>query len=62
MIQIIETEKVSFEIPKHYLGKIMDIMQSGALDLKGEKAVLHFDKDNILRIVELPPRKVHYSS
>lgn len=52
MIQVIEQEMVSFNIPKHYLPKIIYIMQSGVLDLKGDKGVLHFDKDNNLRLIE----------
>lgn len=52
MNQIIDTEMVTFNIPKHYLSKLITIMQSGALDLKNDKAILHFDNDGMLRIVE----------
>lgn len=54
MLQVIQTEMVSFEIPKHYLPKIMYILQSGVLDVKGDKGILHFDKDGTLRIIEYP--------
>lgn len=50
MLQV--EEKVSYELPKHYLPKIMAIIQSGCLDLKNEKAVLHFNSNGDLKIVE----------
>lgn len=54
MHQVVIQEMVNFEFPKHYLPKVIAIIQSGALDLKNEKAVLHFDKDGSLRIIEYP--------
>lgn len=53
---LITQETVKFEVPAHYLPKLMAIIQSGALDLKGEKATLHFDADSNLRIIEYPHR------
>ncbi len=58
MIQEATLEMVSFKIPKHYLPKIMYILQSGVLDIKGDKGVLHFDKDGSLRIIEYPHKYI----
>lgn len=54
MIQIIEEEMTTFTFPKRYLPKVVAILTSGVLNLKGEKGVLHFDSDNKLRIIEYP--------
>lgn len=54
MIQVIQQEMISFEFPKHYLPKVIAILQSGALELKNDKAVLHFDAQGNLKIIEYP--------
>jgi hypothetical protein len=54
MLQIIEEEMTTFTFPKRYLPKIIAIITSGVLNLRGEKGVLHFDSENKLRIIEYP--------
>lgn len=56
MLQVIQTEMVSFQIPKHYLPKIVYIMTSGVLDLKNDCGKLHFDGDGTLRLIEYPKK------
>lgn len=54
MLQILQQDMIKFEVPKHYLPAIMAIIQSGALDLKGDKAILHFDHAGNLKMIEYP--------
>jgi len=56
MLQVIEQETIQFQIPKHYLPKVIALIQSGALDLKGDKATLHFDNGGNLKQIEYPTR------
>lgn len=56
MHQVVIQEMVNFEFPKHYLPKVIAIIQSGALDLKNDKATLHFDSVGNLKIIEYPQK------
>ena len=51
---LIVQETVTFQVGPQYVPKIMAILQSGALDLKNEKATLHFDSVGNLRLIEYP--------
>ena len=59
MNQVIVQQTVAFQIPKPYLDKVIAIMTSGVLDLKGDKGVLHFDKDGNLRLIEYPHKIIY---
>jgi hypothetical protein len=54
MIKVIEEEMTTFTFPKRYLPKVIYILTSGILDLKGNSGTLHFDHDNNLRLIEWP--------
>ena len=51
MLQVIQTEQVSFEIPKQYLNDVIHILTSGALNTRNDKVILHFDSKG-LRVIE----------
>ena len=51
MLQVIQTEQVQFNIPKQFVADIMAIMQSGVLNIRNDKATLHFDSQG-LRVIE----------
>ncbi len=51
MLQIIQTEQVSFELPQKYLADVLSILQSGILDIRNDKCVLHFDSTG-LKVIE----------
>ncbi len=51
MLQVIQTEQVAFNIPKHYLKDVIHILTSGVLNIRNDKAILHFDSKG-LRVIE----------
>lgn len=55
---VLKQEMIQFQIPKHYMSKIAAIIQSGALDLRGNQAVLHFDNGGNLKLIEWPTKFV----
>ena len=55
---LIQQETITFQLPKSHLPKIMAILQSGILDIKGDKAILHFDNAGNLKMIEYTNRYI----
>ncbi len=57
MLQVIQTDQVAFNIPKQYLKDIIHILTSGVLNIRNDKAILHFDSSG-LRVIEKSDKHV----
>lgn len=55
MLQVIQQEFTT--IPQKYLKDILYIIQSGILDIRNDKAILHFDSKG-LRVIERAEKTV----
>lgn len=51
MLQVIQSEMISFQFPKEYLPDVIAILKSGTLSVRNDKVILHFDNRG-LRIIE----------
>ena len=50
MLQVIKQE-TTLQIPKQFMADVMYILQSGVLNTRNDKAILHFDSKG-LRVIE----------
>jgi hypothetical protein len=57
MLQVTQEEMVQFQLPKHCLTKIIQIIESGVLNCKEQTGYLHFDSNGDIRLVEFMNKK-----